>query len=88
MQTAAASEMVFGFAGDINFAENWYTYALFLTYVLRNKNPLGCVILLLPRLEVTQGVLVSFGKRGGVRRLTPFHAILHPLGLQSTARRI
>ena len=25
MQTAAASEMVFGFAGDINFAENWYT---------------------------------------------------------------
>lgn len=45
---------------SVQFAlEGGLVYALFLTYVLRNKNPLGCVILLLPRLEVTQGVLVS-----------------------------
>ena len=68
--------------------EGGLVYAMFRANVLRKQNPFGGMLLLFPRLEVTQGVLVSLRERGTVNHVCiayltgGYRLIVHPLSLK------
>lgn len=67
--------------------EGGLVYAMLRANVLRKQNPFGGM-LLFPRLEVTQGVLVSLRERGTVNHVCiayltgGYRLIVHPLSLK------
>ena len=69
--------------------EGGLVYAMLRANVLRKQNSFGGMLLLFPRLEVTQGVLVSLRERGTVNHLCiayltgGYRLIVHPLSLKN-----
>lgn len=72
--------------------EGGLVYAMLRANVLRKQNPFGGMLLLFPRLEVTQGVLVSLRERGTVNHVCiayltgGYRLIVHPLSRKKSAR--